>query len=77
MLARGLAIATGGIAAGMSGAVLTNRLFSSLLHEVSPTDALTLVGVAALLLAIALVAAYVPAHTSSRIDPSVALRSVG
>ena len=77
VLGRGLAIAAAGIAAGTAGAVLTNQLLSSLLYEVNPTDALTLSAVAVLLLSIALIATYVPALASSRIEPSIALRSEG
>lgn len=77
VLARGLAIAVAGGAAGMAAALLTNSLLSSLLYEVSPTDLLTVTAVAVVLLSIALVATLIPAHTSARIQPSVALRSEG
>jgi predicted permease len=75
VLGRGLAIAGRGVAAGMLGAVLTNQLLSSLLYEVSPADIVTLSGVAALLLSVAVLATYVPARASSRIHPSIALRT--
>lgn len=75
VVGRGLAIAGAGILAGTLGAVLSNRLLSSLLYGVSPTDAVTFSGVALLLLTVALIATYVPANASSRIDPTIALRS--
>ena len=77
VLARGLAIAAAGGAVGMAAALLTNQLLSSLLYEVSPTDLLTMTGVGVLLLSISVMATLVPAHTTARIQPSVALRSEG
>jgi predicted permease len=77
VVGRGLAIACAGLVVGTIGALLTNRLLSSLLYGVGPTDVVSLIGVAFLLLSVALVAAYVPARATSRIDPSSALRSDG
>jgi ABC-type lipoprotein release transport system permease subunit len=50
-------------------------LQSSLLFEVSPTDPVSLLGPAALLLFVALIAAYIPAHRPTKIDPAEALRA--
>jgi ABC-type lipoprotein release transport system permease subunit len=47
----------------------------SLLYEVSPTDPLTYAGVAAVLVAIAALASWLPARRATRVDPVVALRS--
>ena len=74
VLRRGLAIAAAGTALGVLGAVAANRVLASLLFETSPTDALTLAGVAAALLVVAVVASLLPARTSARIQPVVALR---
>jgi putative ABC transport system permease protein len=50
------------------------RLLSSLLFGVTPGDPMTFVSVAALLIAIVLLACYIPARRASRVDPLVALR---
>jgi predicted permease len=75
VLRRGLAIAAAGLSAGLLGALVTNRLLQSLLYEVSPTDAVTLAGVALLLLGVAALAGVGPARASTRIDPARALRA--
>lgn len=77
VLGRGLLIAASGAAAGLIGALATNHLVSAMLYEVSPTDALTLTLVAGLLLCVAALATIIPARSSTRIDPVVALRADG
>jgi ABC-type lipoprotein release transport system permease subunit len=46
-----------------------------MLFEIKPTDATTLAVVAVLLLAVALVATYVPARRAARVDPLRAMRA--
>jgi len=77
VLKRGLAIAGAGLIAGVAGALMTNRLIAALLYDVSPTDALTLAAVAALLLGVAALASGIPARSTTRIDPVEALRVEG
>ena len=63
-----------GVTAGMGGALALTRTMESLLFGVSPTDPLTLGGVALLLAGVSLLACYVPARRAMRVDPIVALR---
>jgi len=77
VMRRGLMIAAAGLVLGIIGALLANRLLASLLYEVSPTDGVTLAVVAALLLLIATLATFIPARSSTRIDPASALRVEG
>jgi ABC-type antimicrobial peptide transport system permease subunit len=74
VLRQGLVTVAIGIAMGLVGSFLLTRTMSSLLFEVSPNDPLTVVGVALLLMLVAMLASYIPAHRATRVDPIVALR---
>jgi ABC-type antimicrobial peptide transport system permease subunit len=50
------------------------RLVGSLLFGLAPTDPMTLIGIAALLIVIGALAGYLPGRRASRIDPIEALR---
>ena len=75
VMRRGLVLAALGSAGGVAAALATNRLLVAMLYGVSPTDGLTLAAVALLLLAISALATMLPARSSTRIDPVVALRA--
>jgi putative ABC transport system permease protein len=64
-----------GLAVGIPLALLATRLLRSLLYEVSESDPVTFVGVAALLAAVALVASWLPSRRAARVDPTVTLRA--
>jgi putative ABC transport system permease protein len=71
---QGIGLAIAGTAVGLVGAVIVSRLMAGLLYGVRPTDPLTFAGVAAVLIAVALLACYLPARRVLRVDPLVALR---
>ena len=54
---------------------MVSRTLQSLLYNVQPTDALTLVMVPGLIIAAALIASFIPALRASRVDPCTVLRS--
>ena len=72
---QGLAVALVGVGLGLAGAFVATRFMRSLLFGVHVYDPLTFAGIAALLVMVAAVAAYVPARRAARIDPMVSLRS--
>jgi predicted permease len=64
-----------GIAVGLFGALVSTRTIRGMLYGTSPTDAVTFVAVAMILLVSSLVAALVPARRATLVDPVEALRS--
>src|SRR5438477_6975017 len=75
VMRRGLTIAAVGSVLGVFGALLANRLLVTLLYDVTPTDLATLTVVTGLLIGVAALASLVPAQSSARVDPMVALRT--
>jgi putative ABC transport system permease protein len=63
-----------GVGLGLAGAFIVARFLTSLLFGVGKYDPMTFLGVAALLIAVALAASYIPARRAMRVDPIVALR---
>ena len=75
MLRGGLALVAAGLIVGVVAGAFATRLLASVLYGVDPLDPPTFAGVAAILVAVALVASYVPARRATRVDPIAALRS--
>ena len=75
MLTQGLGPCMVGISLGMAAALAMTRLLSGFLFDVRPTDPGTFLAVCFLLIAVALVACWLPARRASRVDPMVALRN--
>jgi predicted permease len=74
VLGNGVKMALIGIAIGFVASLGLTRLMTKMLYGVSPTDPLTFLGVAAVLIIVALTACYIPARRAMRVDPTVALR---
>jgi putative ABC transport system permease protein len=74
VLKRGLILAGGGVVIGIVGSLALTRLLTTLLFGVSATDPVTFVMVSILLMAVVLLATYIPARRAMRIDPLEALR---
>ena len=70
----GALLACTGAVIGLAGAFLLTRLMAALLFGVGPTDPLTFLCVPVALIAVAILASYVPARRAAKVDPMVALR---
>jgi putative ABC transport system permease protein len=75
VLRQALMVAGAGTVVGLVGAIAGSRLLTSMLFGVTPSDPVTLGGMAAVLLATAAGSAYLPARRATTIDPALALRS--
>ena len=74
VLGQGARLAGLGVVLGFGAAFGVTQLMASLLFGVQPTDPITFAAVPALLMAVALLACYLPARRATRVDPMVALR---
>jgi putative ABC transport system permease protein len=71
---KGIVLGVVGVAAGIAASFALTRLISTLLFEVTATDAATFTAVSVGLFLVTLIACYVPARRATRVDPLKALR---
>jgi putative ABC transport system permease protein len=74
VLAEGVRVTILGVIAGIIGSFALTRAIRSLLFGLSPADPATFTVVALLLVAVALLACFIPARRAAKVDPMVALR---
>jgi putative ABC transport system permease protein len=75
IVGEGAAMAGIGLLVGGLAAIPLSRLLAGLLFGVEPADPFTIVGAAALLMLVAMIAAWIPARAATAVDPMIALRS--
>jgi putative ABC transport system permease protein len=75
IIGRVTAMAIAGIALGILIAVPAMQLLRALLYQVTPGDPSVFVGLAGVVLAVTLLAGYIPARRATRVDPLVTLRA--
>ncbi|MFZ0415713.1 MAG: FtsX-like permease family protein, partial [Candidatus Acidiferrales bacterium] len=74
VLGQGAKLALIGVAIGLAAALALTRFMARMLFGVTTHDPLTFIGVATLLILVAVFACYIPARRATRVDPMVALR---
>ncbi len=63
-----------GVIIGVAASLALSRLVKSMLYGLKPTDPISIIGAATILLAVALIASWIPALRASRVEPMEALR---
>ncbi len=74
ILGHGMKLALIGIGVGLALAFGVTRFMATLLFGVEPTDATTFGGITAILIAVALLACYLPGRRATKVEPTVSLR---
>ena len=74
VLGQGLRLAGIGVTIGLAGALALTRMLGGLLFGINPTDPATLIAIPMLLIAVVLIACWLPARRAARVDPMQALR---
>jgi predicted permease len=74
VLSQATRLAILGVIIGVAASLALSRLIKSMLYGLQPTDPLSIIGAATLLLTVALIASWIPALRASRVEPMEALR---
>jgi putative ABC transport system permease protein len=74
IIGNGMKLALLGVAIGLVGAFVLTRFMATMLFGVAPTDALTFGGISVLLIAVALLACYLPGRRATKVEPTISLR---
>jgi putative ABC transport system permease protein len=74
ILRQGMLLVGAGVVLGFAAALAVGRLLRGMLFGLNASDPFSVLGAAAMLLIVALLACYLPARWASNVDPSVALR---
>src|SRR5581483_6345911 len=75
VLRSAMIVSLAGAAVGLGCALASSRVIVSLLFQVSPTDPIAVASACCVLIAVALIAAYLPAYQASRVNPIRALQA--
>jgi putative ABC transport system permease protein len=75
IIGRGLKLGIAGLAIGLAATLALTRVLTTMLFEISPHDPWILVGASLLMLAVTMVACYLPARRATRVDPIATLRT--
>jgi len=74
VIGQGIKLVAVGVGIGLVGALTLTRFLSGMLYGVKSSDPLTLFAVSTLLIAVAILASYIPARNATKVDPLAALR---
>jgi ABC-type antimicrobial peptide transport system permease subunit len=75
VVGRGARLLLVGVVVGLAASLAATRVLAAFLYGVGARDALTFAAVAALVVAVAWLASYLPARRAARVEPMVALRT--
>jgi ABC-type antimicrobial peptide transport system permease subunit len=74
ILGNGMKLALIGVAIGLVGAFWLTRFMATMLFGVEPRDAMTFASIPVLLIAVALLACYLPGRRATKVEPTISLR---